>query len=296
MDSKTVNIDLRTEEDLSTEYQQDISDEKAIEEIEASQYKEKVEQYIKLISSADTALIDYEYIYNRGHYYIKLYKQDYIPYLEKLEKLTTKYYNSKKYTFNTTNKVFEVINLKDNSSVTKLDKTNTKNVVDYLYKARNQIQRERNRLLDKYNSYLTDKNLNEGQIRGFNKKRTYLINKLNEYYAIEYYYNRINLINNNFILSTQSELREGKLEYSLKYLREDKYEKLINNNIELRNRFITAKVEDDDKVIKDYIKNKLKVDKRENKKRKHIDIIILNKDIILHKFIFNSSNNSSNKL
>lgn len=292
MDSKTVNIDLRTDEDLSTENKQDISDEKLVEEAEESQYKEKVEQYIKLISSADPALIDYEYIYNRGHYYIKLYKEDYMSYLEKLEQLTGKYYNSKKYTFNTTNKVFEVLSLKDNSSVTKLDKPAIKNVVEYLYKAKNQIQRDRNRLLDKYNSYLIDKNLNEGQIRGFNKKRSYLINKLNEYYAIEYYYNRINLINNNFILSTQSELHDGKLDYSLKYLTEEKYNKRIDNNIELRNRFITAKVEDDDKIIKDYIKNKLKVDKRENKKRKHVDIIILNKDIILHKFVFNSSNNN----
>lgn len=292
MDSKTVNIDLRTDEDLSTENKQDIPDEKLVEEAEESQYKEKVEQYIKLISSADPALIDYEYIYNRGHYYIKLYKEDYMSYLEKLEQLTSKYYNSKKYTFNTTNKVFEVLSLKDNSSVTKLDKPAIKNVVEYLYKAKNQIQRDRNRLLDKYNSYLIDKNLNEGQIRGFNKKRSYLINKLNEYYAIEYYYNRINLINNNFILSTQSELQDGKLDYSLKYLTEEKYNKRIDNNIELRNRFITAKVEDDDKIIKDYIKNKLKVDKRENKKRKHVDIIILNKDIILHKFVFNSSNNN----
>lgn len=291
MDNKIVNIDFSSEE-IDTKEQADLSDDKIVEANELNVYKEKVEQYINLLNSVDAGLIDYEFIYNRGHYYIKLYKENYLPYLEELERITSKYYNSKKYGYNNNNKSFEVLSLKDDKIVAKLDKPAIRNVNEYLFKAKNQIQRDRNRLLDKYNKYLVDKNLNEGQINGFNKKRNYLINKLNEYYAIEYYYNRINLINSNFIISTRSDLKLGKLEFSLRYLTEEKYTKRIDNNIELRNRFINAKMEEDNNkdLIKDYITQKLKLDKRENKKRKHVNIIVLNKDIILHKFIFNNNN------
>lgn len=291
MDSKIVNI--KPEENSINLKTVEMTDEQVIEEAETSHYKEKVEQYIKLISSADPALIDYEYIYNKGHEFVKLYKEEYLPYIEKLGQITGKYYNSKKYTFNNTNKYFEVLSLKDNSSITKINKPTIRNVEEYLFKAKTQIQRDRHRLLEKYNSYLTDKNLSEGQIAGFNKKRSYFINKLNEYYAIEYYYNRINLINNNFVISTSSMLKDNKLEYSLKYLTNEKYNNIIENNIAIRDIFINAKLEDDNELIKNYIKNKLKLEKTENKKKTIIDVIVLNKDIILHKFVFKSNDNNS---
>lgn len=269
MDNKTVNINIEEPEEVNNINIKDsnITDEQIIQEAENSQYKEKVEQYIKLISSVDPSLIDYEYIYNKGHEYIKLYKEEYLPYIEKLGQITGKYYNSKKYTFNNTNKEFEVLYLKDNSSVTKINKPSIRNVEEYIFKAKTQIQRDRHRLLEKYNSYLTDKNLTEGQINGFNKKKTYFINKLNEYYAIEYYYNRINLINNNFVITTSSYLKNNKLEYSLKYITNEKYNNIIENNITVRDMFINARLEDDNNIIKDYIKNKLKLVNDDNKKR-----------------------------
>jgi hypothetical protein len=279
--NKLISIEPTTTEIITD------SEEKQIETEELIQYKERVEQYIKLISSNDNALIDYEYIYNRGHYYIKLYKKDFLPYIEKLEQLTNKYYNSKKYTFENTNKYFEIKNIKTNSSISRIEKPNIKNVIEYLFKAKTQIQRDRHKLMEKYNNFLIDKNLTDGQIQGFNKKRTYFINKLNEYYSIQYYYNRINLINNNFMNSTTSSLISGKMEYSLKYITNEKYNNIMNTDIDLRNKFITANI--DDKLIKEYIKHKLQFDKKENKKRAQIDTIILNKDIILQKFIFNNS-------
>jgi hypothetical protein len=278
MDTKIINekTELTTEEHIESE--------------ELTQYKEKVEQYITLISSIDNTLIDYEYIYNRGHHYIKLYKEEYLPYLNKLDEITKKYYNSKKYGFNNTNKLFEVISLKDNSSIIKVNKPAIRNVIEYLNKAKTQIQRDRFKLTEKYNSYLTDKNLTEGMISGFNKKRNYLINKLNEYYAIQYYYNRINLINNKFIMTTDSNLVINKMEYFIKYLPNEKYNSNIEKITDLRNKFINSNLEINNKeLIKDYIKNKLTYDKIEKAKRKNIDSIILNKDIILHKFIFNNT-------
>jgi hypothetical protein len=297
MDNKIINIEQPDILTTNTDNLQELTTEQTVEIDELSQYKTRVEQYITFISSIDNGLIDYEYIYNRGHHYIKLYKEEYLPYLNKLEQVTKKYYNSKKYGFNNTNKNFEVISLKDNSSVIKVDKPAIRNVIDYLKKAKIQIQRDRFKLSEKYNSYLTDKNLTSGMITGFNKKRSYLINKLNEYYAIQYYYNRINLINNNFIISSSSELGINKMQYSLKYLPNEKYKANIEKITNLRNQFITANLSEDKEgknLIKEYIKEKIKFDKKESKPKEIIDTIIINKDIILHKFIFNNNTINNN--
>src|SRR6056300_1596354 len=120
MDSKIINIEQSITSPTEENTTQEITTEQTVEVEELSQYKSRVEQYITLISSIDNGLIDYEYIYNRGHHYIKLYKEEYLPYLNKLEQVTKKYYNSKKYGFNNTNKAFEVINLKDDSSIIKV--------------------------------------------------------------------------------------------------------------------------------------------------------------------------------
>jgi hypothetical protein len=293
-DTKTVNIIPTEDEYIGNPIEsKELSTEEAVKAEEVKQYKDKVEKYITLITSTDQGLIDYEYIYNRGHHYIKLYKEDYLTYLEKLKQITAKYYNSKKYGFNNTNKQFEVISLKDNSSVIKVDKPKCRNVSEYLYKAKIQIQRDRFKLTEKYNNYLVDKNLTSGMISGFNKKRGYFINKLNEYYAIQYYYNRINLINNNFKMDTSRLLKQDKIEYSIKYIPEEKINSIIDKSISLRDKYISSDILTNPEFLKEYIRKKHKFDKKENNTKKTINTIILNKDIILHKFKFNNNNNNN---
>jgi hypothetical protein len=285
--TKTVNIPIEQDNTYENTLQSnELSTQEVIEMQEITEFKKKVDQYITLIITDDEELIDYEYIYNRGHHYIKLYKENYLTYLEKLKQITNKYYNKKKYGFNNNNKKFEVISLKDDSIIANIDKPNCIIVTDYLYKAKNQIQRERTKLINKYNKYLVDKNLTDGMISGFKKKRSYLINKLNEYYAIQYYYNRINLINNNFKITTSSMLIQDKMKYSIKYIPDINLNTYINNSITLRDKYISVSTINNHELMKDYIKQKIKFDKTENKKRELINTIILNKDIILHKFKF----------
>lgn len=294
--SETTNNTLNTV--LLTEQ----TEEDEVKQQEISDYKAKISIYIKLLSDNDYQLIDPEYIYNRGHYYINEYKIKYQPYIEKLNEVTSKFYNRKKYSFDNNNKSFNVLLVAGDNKETKivksLEKPKTMNVIEYLKKACNIIQRERSRMEYKYNILLHSNGITQGDINGFNKKRNFFINKLNEYYAIEYYYNRININSSNFKNIAITNLINGKLRYDNKLIQQHKYINLVENDINIRKLYINALIEGNKGSIKEYLIHKIKGNKHDEKLKnlnKNINIIVLEKDIITkNKFNFTTSSNISN--
>lgn len=242
-------------------------------------YKEKVLQYIKLITTEDEKLIDMENIYKKGHQFINKYKTIYLPYLENLKSLTEKYYNRKKYVLEMEKKVFTVKNIKDDSVIKSIDKPKIKTVSTYLRKAKNIIQRERGSLAFKYRSLLEAGSIDKVKLSKFNTKRQNFINKLNEYYSIQYYFNRINLTNNNFELILVPTFENEKIFYNEKLITKEKYKEKIETDKDIRREFMN--LESDRNSIKEYIKHKMNVEnKNVEKLKKHIDIIVLEKDLI----------------
>lgn len=287
MSTKTLNLSNLTTNEIIN------SDIKNIDEL--TNYNDKVLQYINLISPTDTELINMEYIFNRGHHYINRYKELYLPYIDELKTLTDKYYNHKKYIIEMTNKEYVIKNRKDETLIKNLQKPKIINVIEYLKKAKNIIQRQRSKLTFNYNSLLQNSFLNNVEISKFKKKKDAFVTKLNEYYAIQYYYNRINLQNNLYKRNIVSTFKNDKMFYDAKLIPEYIVEEKIAEDKEIRNIYLNN-TDLDKESIKEYLTLKKKMMKKTDTIKEKIEIILLEEDLITKtKFNFFGNNKLNNK-
>lgn len=282
--SEIKNIEITNIDDGKTDSKPD--------EYQLTDFNKKVRQYITLLHPVDTELINFEYIYTTGHNFINLYKDQYLPYLEELKTVTKKYYNSKKYSVESNNKSVTVLSAVDGTQVKVLNKPKVKNVRKYIAQARNTIQRNRNKLMLKYNELLKSNETTQGQVAAFNKKKESFVEKLNEYYAVDYYFNRINVYNNLYELSVKKSFN-GKMFYKAGSIKSEKKEVEIENTILLREKYVDA-MNDIKGLGRDYITEKMTQQKNSlsMKSKREIDVIIIEKEKIIEpKFFFNNNDN-----
>ena len=174
----------------------------------------KVLKYVKLVSPEDKYLLDFKSIYETGNLYISNYRsEEYTEYKNTFRVFMGKYYNPKKFriTCNHTrlaayrrNKegTFED---KPTEEIRKLRFLNAETILTDAYKA---LGQQRNRLASEYKHIMSKPFVDYSVKTKFVKSRAYLIKLLNEYYTIQYYYNKINNIviaNKEITLSRASE-------------------------------------------------------------------------------------------
>ena len=174
----------------------------------------KVLKYVKLVSPEDIYLLDFKSIYETGNLYISNYRsEEYTEYKNTFRVFMGKYYNPKKYritcnqsrlTAYRRNKdgTFED---KPTEEIQKLRFLNAENILADAYKA---LGQQRNRLASEYKHIMSKPFVEYTVKTKFVKSREYLIKLLNEYYTVQYYYNKINNIviaNKDITLSRPSE-------------------------------------------------------------------------------------------
>ena len=178
--------------DLSEEIESKINEEEEIDIVE-----EKVLKYIEYLDDNDKFFISFENILKKGDEYVKYYKSDtYMEYKNKLRLLLNNYNNKKKYKIKSLKDKITVQSVNkgniDKKIIHQLNKPKIYNVDTYLQNLKNNCNQIRLELKNEYNYLLEHKNLDITMKNNFVKKRTNFCNKLNKYYSILYYFNKIN--------------------------------------------------------------------------------------------------------
>ncbi len=174
----------------------------------------KVLKYVKLVSPEDKYLLDFKSIYDTGNLYISNYRsEEYTEYKNTFRVFMGKYYNPKKFRITCNqSKLAAYRRNKDatfeatpTEEIKKLQFLNAETILADSYKA---LGQQRTRLASEY-KYIIGKPFVEFEVKSkFVKSRDYLIKLLNEYYTVQYYYNKINNIivsNKEITLSRPSE-------------------------------------------------------------------------------------------
>ncbi len=174
----------------------------------------KVLKYVKLVSPEDKHLLDFKSIYETGNLYISNYRsEEYTEYKNTFRVFMGKYYNPKKYRITCNQSRLAAYRRnkdgtfedKPTEEIRKLRFLNAETILADAYKA---LGQQRNRLASEY-KHIMSKPFVEFTVKAkFVKSREYLIKLLNEYYTVQYYYNKINNIivaNREITLSRPSE-------------------------------------------------------------------------------------------
>lgn len=174
----------------------------------------KVLKYVKLISPEDKYLLDFKSIYETGNLYISNYKsEEYTEYKNTFRIFMGKYYNPKKFRITCNQSRLTAYRRnkdgkfedKPTEEIRKLQFLNAETILTDAYKA---LGQQRNRLASEYKHIMSKPFVEYSVKTKFVKSREYLIKLLNEYYTIQYYYNKINNIviaNKEITLSRPSE-------------------------------------------------------------------------------------------
>jgi hypothetical protein len=174
----------------------------------------KVLKYVKLVSPEDKYLLDFKSIYETGNLYISNYRsEEYAEYKNIFRVFMGKYYNPKKFRITCNQSRLAAYRRnkdgtfedKPTEEIRKLQFLNAEIILADSYKA---LGQQRNRLASEY-KHIMSKPFVEFAVKSkFIKSREYLIKLLNEYYTVQYYYNKINNIivaNKEITLSRASE-------------------------------------------------------------------------------------------
>lgn len=172
---------------------------KQTEPTDAENIEEIVTKYIKLLDPADKYYLKYQQIYENGEKYIQYLKSsEYIQYRKDRKALESRYSNNKRYTVEVTKK--KVIVYKKDSEgktdkTTRLDELTRPTYIDLLEifdKTHKNITQTRLKLRSLYNQLINRPFVKFDVKNKFIKQRDNMITKLNEFYSIQYYYNKIN--------------------------------------------------------------------------------------------------------
>ena len=196
----TLKLSKINDSKLSEEIESKLSEEiesKINEDEEIDIVEEKVLQYIEYLDENDKFFISFGHILEKGDEYVKYYKsENFMEYKNKLRILMNNYNNKKKYKINSLKDKFTVQSVNkgiiNKKNIHQLNKPKIYNIDTYLYNLKNHCNQLRLELKNEYNYLTNHKNLDIVMKNKFIKKRTNFSNKLNKYYSLLYYYNKIN--------------------------------------------------------------------------------------------------------
>jgi hypothetical protein len=170
-----------------------------LELTDAEQIENTVIRYVKLLDPADKYYIKYQHVYDNGEKYIAYLKgTEHMQYKKERKALESKYSSNKRYTVEVTKKKV-IVYKKDSEGNTdkaaKLDELTRPtyiNLTEIFDKSHKNITQSRLRLKAQYNQFVTKPYIALAMKNKFIKQRETMINKLNDFYSIQYFYNKVN--------------------------------------------------------------------------------------------------------
>lgn len=210
---------------------------KELEPTDAEQIEATVLRYIKLLDPADKYYLKYQQVYDNGEKYISYLKsQEYVQYKKDRKALESRYSNNKKYTVEVMKKKVYVYK-KDAEGKTdravkvdELARPTYINLIDIFDKSHKNITQTRLKLKNVYNQLINRPFVAMDTKNKFIKQRDSMINKLNDFYSIQYFYNKVN-----GIVQTEKHVALPKVSY---YYSENKQEivpRLVSKEISVPN-------------------------------------------------------------
>lgn len=170
-----------------------------LELTDAEQIENTVLRYVKLLDPADKYYIKYQHVYDNGEKYIAYLKSpEYVQYKKERKALESKYSSNKRYTVEVTKKKV-IVYKKDSEGNTdraaKLDELQRPtyvNLNEIFEKTHMNISQTRLKLRALYNQFINKPYISLDVKNKFIKQRDSMINKLNDFYSIQYFYNKVN--------------------------------------------------------------------------------------------------------
>lgn len=202
---------------------------------DGEQIESIVNRYIKLLDPADKYYLKYQHIYDNGEKYIKYLKSpEYVQYKKERKVLESKYSSNKRYTVEVTKKKV-IVYKKDSEGNTdikaKLDELERPTYINMSVmfdKSHKTITQTRLKLKAMYNQFINKPYIALDVKNKFIKQRESMITKLNDFYSIQYFYNKVN-----GIIQTEKIVALPKM---ISYYSENKQElvpRLLSKNISI---------------------------------------------------------------
>lgn len=170
-----------------------------LELTDAEQIENTVTRYVKFLDPADKYYIKYQHVYDNGEKYIAYLKSpEYVKYKKELKALESKYSSNKRYTVEVTKKKVIVYkkdsegNTDKSAKLDELERPTYINLNEIFDKTHRNISQTRLKLKAQYNQFITKPYIALDVKNKFIKQRDAMINKLNDFYSIQYFYNKVN--------------------------------------------------------------------------------------------------------
>lgn len=161
------------------------------------QIEDTVMLYIKLLNPADKYFLQYQSIYDNGEKYIAYLKSpEHIQYRKARSIFYAKYSNNKKFSVMVAKKKITAFT-RDKSGqpgaqIDTLAKPTYINIFAVLEKTKTSLMQARIKLNNTYDRLLSKPFISQQSKATFIKHRETLITKINDFYALQYYYHKIN--------------------------------------------------------------------------------------------------------
>jgi hypothetical protein len=170
-----------------------------LELTDGEQIENGVMRYIKLLDTADKYYLKYQHVYDNGEKYITYLKSpEYVQYKKERKGLESKYSSNKRYTVEVTKKKV-IVYKKDSEGNTdraakldELERPTYINMVEIFDKSHKNITQTRLKLRAMYNQCINKPYVALDVKNKFIKQRDAMITKLNDFYSIQYFYNKVN--------------------------------------------------------------------------------------------------------
>ena len=170
-----------------------------LELTDAEQIENTVNRYVKLLDPADKYYIKYQHVYDNGEKYIAYLKSaEYVQYKKDRKTLESKYSSNKRYTVEVTKRKVIVYkkdsegNTDKSAKLDELERPTFINLNEIFEKTHRNISQTRLKLKAQYNQFVARPYIESDVKNKFIKQREAMINKLNDFYSIQYFYNKVN--------------------------------------------------------------------------------------------------------
>lgn len=191
--------------------------------------------YVKLLDPADKYYLKYQYVYDNGEKYITYLKSpEYVQYKKARKTLESKYASNKRYAVEV-NKKHVIVYKKDSegnidkaNKLDELERPTYINLLDIFDKSHTHITQMRLKLKSMYNQFIAKPYINIIVKNKFIKQRESMITKLNDFYSIQYFYNKVN-----GIIQTEKIVALPKLTYYYSENKQGLVPRLLTNDISI---------------------------------------------------------------
>lgn len=165
-------------------------------------------KYLELIVPEDRFLLNLPFIHEKGEKYIDYWQNSVYPkYKDELRNLVSRYTNRRKYQIKAVSNAVHVIPVVSNKPekksktettkpIASIDKPVFMDINTVLHQGRNSLQSKRAAIKMQYEHLMSKHYLDEKDKARYTKQREVFLTHLNEFYAVQYYSNKIN----NFVI------------------------------------------------------------------------------------------------